>query len=217
MNRLTLAPPWAGKVLERFGFNPYGEPIFRVVWGPSVTKIVGGFWMDNGKSEYRVTPKYGYDPKWILERWQPACEVGTPEVWDEQTRTPDGFYGIGPFPAHGRYLHCTTFSTQKGFGGYVPLEPGLVELAARAVWMGRVASKSEIAIEIRDSELAKERAQDADFDAMWAEKQLSRDGLSIGAGGTFNKQQEIDDYARRIERSRAFVNARTFKPGMTQQ
>ena len=100
--------------------------------------------------------------------------------------------------------------------GYVPLEPGLIELTARAVVMGKVNSYSDIRRILEDEELAKERYQDQQVDDMWAEAQLSRPGLSIGAGGAFNKQSEIDDYARRIERSKAFVDARRFRPGLKQ-
>lgn len=216
MREIILAPEWATKPLQKFGTNPFGAPRFRVIWGPSATKIVGGFWLDKGKSEYRLTPRYGFDPKWILERWQPACEIGSPSQWDAMTITPDGFYSIGPFPSHGRYLHCTTFSTAKGFAGYVPLEPGMVELAARLVWIGRTVTPWEISVEMRGAEEAKLRQEDANFDAMWDEKQLSRQGLSIGAGGAFDKQKEIDDYARRIQRSQAYVSARKFRPGFKQ-
>jgi hypothetical protein len=215
--RLIEAPQWCARVLRRFGLNPYGQPIFRCIWGPSATKIVGGYWMDSGTSEYRVTKRYGDDPKWILERWQPASEIGTPQSWDASTLTYDGFYGIGPFPAHGRYLHCTTFSVAKGPQGYVPLEAGLVEMTARAVWMGRTLSKADIAIAERDESLAAERAQDANFDALWDEKQLSRQGLSIGAGGAFNKAEEVADMERRIERAGVFIDGRKFKTGLKQQ
>lgn len=177
---------------------------------------MGGFWQDTGNSEYRLRPRYGFDPKWILERWRPAAIFGTPDSWDQQTITPDGFYSIGPFPAHGRFESCGPFSTGKGISGYVPLEPGMVELTARAVWMGRINSYGDIREVLMRQELAKERAQDETFDLMWDEQQLTRPNLTIGAGGAFDKQKEIDDYARKIERANAFVDARQFRRGFRQ-
>ena len=103
MGKLKLAPQWAQKPLEKFGRNPYGGWNFRVVWGPSRQRIIGGYWEDNGHHEYRRTIKYSLDPKWVLERWRPATIYGDPQGWDSQTSTPDGFYGIGPFPHHGEY------------------------------------------------------------------------------------------------------------------
>jgi hypothetical protein len=213
---MKLAPQWAQEPLKKFGLNPYGQPNFRVVWGPSRQKLIGGFWEDNGHHEYRRTVKYSLDPKWVLERWRPASIYGDPKTWETQTTTPDGFFGIGPFPAHGEYESVQAFSTGRGISGYVPLEPGLIEITARAVVMGRINSYSDIRTVLETEELAKDRAHDQKIDDIWAEAQLSRPGLSIGPGGAFNKQAEIDDYARRIERSKAYVNARKFKPGLKQ-
>jgi hypothetical protein len=212
---IKFAPAWATVGLRKFGCNPYGDLQFRVIWGPSRTRIIGGYWDDTGKSEYRRVPKYGLDPKWILERWRPPTIYGTPEMWDLQTSTPEGFYAIGPFPAHGEFELCERFSTCKGLAGYVPLEAGLIELTARAVWMGRINTYSDIRRIHEDEELAKERAHDQKFDEMWDERQLTRPGLTLGPGGAFNKQAEIDDYARRIERAGAYVGS-GFKPGFRQ-
>lgn len=217
MRRIRLAPAWAQKPLEKFGLNPYGQPNFRVVWGPSRQRIIGGYWEDNQKSEYRARVKYSLDPKWVLERWRPASIYGDPFRWDRDTSTQDGFLAIGPFPVHGEYESIVVFSTGKGFEGYVPLEPGMIEMTARLVWMGRVQSYSNIYEIHKQEELAKEREQDSNFDQMWNEAQLSRPGLSIGAGGAFNKQAEIDDYARRIEKAGAFVDQRRFRAGFSQK
>jgi hypothetical protein len=213
---LILAPDWATKGLARFGLNPYGQPHFRVIWGPSRTYIAGGFFDRLGKSTYRRLVKYGLDPKWVLERWRPAAIYGSPQTWEANYSTPEGFLALGPFPAHGEYESCTVFSTGKGGSGYVPLEPGLVEMSARAVWMGKALTYSDIRRAHEDEELKREQEADAGFDDMWKEAQLSREGLTMGAGGSFNKQAQIDDYARKIERNNLFVNARTFRPGFRQ-
>src|SRR5579859_5050610 len=138
--RLVLAPQWATEGLKKFGKNPYGEPNFRCIWGPSRRRIIGGYWNDNGRHEYRKTPKYGLQPRWILERWRPASLYGTPQNWEREYVTPDGFYAVGPFPSHGECESCEIFQAKddagrpiKGWRGFVPIEPGLLELTARAV------------------------------------------------------------------------------------
>lgn len=221
--RLILAPSPHSAGLAKFGRNPYGEPNFRVIWAPSRTRIIGGFWEDIAHHEYRRVPKYGLSPRWILERWRPAGMYGTPEAWDRQYVTPDGFYAVGPFPVHGEYESCEVFQLQddkgkpiKGWAGFVPLEPGLVELAARAVWMGRSNSYSDIRIAVRDEQLRKERQNDRRFDENWAEQQTVHQGLTIGRGGFVNRAQEIEDMARRIERVGAFVSGKKFKKGFKQ-
>lgn len=222
--RLVQAPEWATAGLEKFGRNPYGERNFRVVWAPSRTRIIGGKWDDNGKHEYRRLPKYGKQPRWILERWRPASMYGSPERWETDFITPDGFYAVGPYPRHGEYESCEVFQAKdqygrpiKGWGGFVPLEAGLVELTARAVWMGRIGTYSDIRIRLRDEELEKERRQDMTFDEMWKERQASREGLTLGYGNGFvNKQQEIDDYVRKLERRKLWINRNRFTPGFSE-
>lgn len=223
--RLILAPSYMTEGLKKFGVNPYGEQNFRVVWAPSRSRVIGGFWADRAVSEYRRVLKYGLTPRWILERWRPASMYGTPERWQKDYVTADGFFSVGPFPVHGEYESCEVFQAMdengraiKGWGGFVPLEPGLAELTARAVWMGRINSYSDIRIRLRDEELKKERDKDQRFDERWAEKQATRDGLTLGYGSGFvNKANEIEDMARRIEKVGAFVNARKFKRGFAQK
>lgn len=222
--RLILAAPHLTSGLSKFGCNSYGEPNFRTVWAPSRTRILGGFWADRGVHEYRRVPKYGLTPRWILERWRPASMYGTPEMWDRSYVTADGFYSIGPYPTHGEYESCEVFQAKdengraiKGWGGFVPLEPGLVELTARAVWMGRINSYSDIRIARRDEALREEREKDQRFDEQWRERQAVREGLSLGYGSGFvNKAEEIEDYARRIQRAQAWIDAKKFRQGFKQ-
>lgn len=218
MRKLILAPTCATDCLKKFGMNRYGQPNYRVIFGPSRTYIVGGRWEDTGKSEYRRRLRYGIDPKWVLEKWRPAPIYGLPELWEMNQVTPDGFYAIGPFPARGDYECVMKFSIEKGPSGYVPLEPGMIEMAARLNWMGRVESYTDLRKLHEDELLQKERAQDEALDLAWEEKQHThRGGLAIGAHAKYNHAEEIEDYARRIEKAGAFVNAQDFQGGFGQK
>lgn len=222
--KLIYAPEHQTVGLEKFGRNPYGQRNFRVILGPSRLVIRGGFWADIARHEYRLVPKYGLTPRWILERWRPGSMYGTPETWERETITPDGYYAVGPFPVHGEFESCEVFQNKdengraiKGWAGFVPLEPGLVELTARAVWMGRLNTYSDIRIALREEELAKQREQDKRFDEQWAERQAIHEGLTIGYGkGFVNKAAEIDDMARRIEKANLYVDRGKFRRGFRQ-
>lgn len=217
MKECILAPAFAQAALNKFGTNPYGLPNFRIVWRPSRTYIIGGFWEDNGAFEYRRVQKYGNDPKWVLERWRPAIIYGSPELWEEQTLTPEGFLGLGPFPAHGEYESVEVFTTGRGMSGYVALEPGLIELTARCVVMGRINTYSDIRIAKRDAALAKQAEEDQRFEEHWEAQQHShKGGLTIGAHARYNQQEEIDDYVRKLEQSGLYVDRNKFRRGFRQ-
>lgn len=205
-------------MLERYGRTPYGENRYRVVWGPSRYRIMGGYWEDAAKNEYRLAPIYGPTAQWVLEHWRPAVIFGSPQIWDTQTTTPEGFWGCGPFPAHGDFIGLQKFSAKnaRDDGGILP-ELALTAYAVMEHRLLQFISEADRQRTYTEEAMRKERAQDASFDDMWKEAQLSRPGLSIGAGGAFNKQQEIDDYARRIERANAFVDGREFRHGFKQQ
>jgi len=211
------APPQYAKLLSRFGRNPYGQNIYRLIWAPSRMRIFGGYWDDVAKWEYRLTPKYGPTPQWALEVWRPSITYGSPEIWEAQTVAPDGYLSCGPFPAHGDFECLHKFSAKNADDGGILPEPGLILYLVQEQRLLRAFSESQRKAVYEDEAAKSERRQDADFDDMWKEAQLSRSGLSMGAAGAFNKQQEIDDYARRIERAQAFVDARRFRPGFKQQ
>src|SRR5215472_819456 len=55
--------------MARFGLNPFGEPIYRVVFAPTVRRLIFGQFAD-GYTGARVRPSYAnVGSKWILEKW----------------------------------------------------------------------------------------------------------------------------------------------------
>ena len=62
--------------MARFGLNPHGAPMWRIVFADSVKRLVGGKWPD-GREEYRLAKAYtgpGAKGKWVLESWISAEE-----------------------------------------------------------------------------------------------------------------------------------------------
>ena len=112
---------------EYGGLNPYGEPNYRVVWGWQRHQLLEGVWtkavqkrvLVNGEPRdvpdtvtthigARIVPKYpGLLDRYILERWIPPSQYGSPEAWEANNRTWDPHHGVlmseGPYPRRGDY------------------------------------------------------------------------------------------------------------------
>jgi hypothetical protein len=87
------------------GTNQYGEPIFKLVWGPDETGRSGGYWAKDGFIGYRDFQVAGPDPCWVLMMWKPAEVFGSDVAWyyhhtDEAT----GLQELGEYPYHGQYV-----------------------------------------------------------------------------------------------------------------
>lgn len=88
--------------MSRFGQNPYGENLYRIVLGRSRCSL-----NTNGDGSFSWKPTYtpADDDTWILERWIPVEEFTggmTREKWDR------GFLSdqLGPYPDRGEYVRC---------------------------------------------------------------------------------------------------------------
>lgn len=87
------------------GTNQYGDPLFKLVWGPDETQRAGGYWARDGFIGYRDFQVAGPDPCWVLMMWKPAESFGSDARWyyhhlDEAT----GLQELGEYPYHGQYV-----------------------------------------------------------------------------------------------------------------
>lgn len=144
-------PSYCAQILSRFGNNPYGQSIFRVVWGPSRMEVLGGLWGD-GSREYRRVSRY-HQECYVLEKWVPARLYGTPTSWNESQADEWGFLGSGPYPEHGDYETSHIFQLD---GEYVHPTPELLYLIAEAIDRGKLWSLSDKRIALRDAKERKE-------------------------------------------------------------
>lgn len=94
--------------LRRFGVNPFGEPLYRIVFAESRRHLIGGCWAD-GEWGYHWVPKYkNISAKWILERWD--SEKLSKAEWDRTMVDPvSGWLLFGPYPARGDYEKAWEF------------------------------------------------------------------------------------------------------------
>lgn len=98
------APAWFNDELERIGgTNPYGEPVFKLIWSEDIRMMVGGIFAD-GFCGYRNARVMGKDPCWVLMIWEGPESFGDPDLWEMDYRQPaTGLLDCGSFPKYGRY------------------------------------------------------------------------------------------------------------------
>jgi hypothetical protein len=159
---------WTGGSLERFGQNPYGQNIWRVVWGPTRLYLVGGRWTDReeGKitrqvDEYRWIPRYGDADGWVLEKWLSAVEfAGSKEAWDMQNLDPEtGLEQLGPYPVRGEYESAWKFPTYP--------TASAVELVIQMIQYGKQKyNQADIRAAHRQALEAREKERGENLEAM---------------------------------------------------
>jgi hypothetical protein len=140
--------------MARFGSNPFGEPMYRVVFAPTVKKLVFGQFPD-GYVGGRVRPMHReIGNKWIIEKWISAFEDTkmTPSEYERYgPRDPQsGMLIDGPYPYQGTYNHCWTFDGENP-------EPASIEIAIRLVEKGKGRSFSEIKAANREMDAKQEK------------------------------------------------------------
>lgn len=90
------------------GLNPFGKPMYRVVWGGSATETIWGQ-MEGGSCGQHVKLRYSGIQRWIVEMWKAPEMFGTPEEWYEKSYDPiTNLHVCGDYPFQGDYTHHTT-------------------------------------------------------------------------------------------------------------
>lgn len=99
--------------MSRFGMNPRGEPLYRIVYAPSVKKLVGGAFAD-GFTGYRVRPAYRHiGDEWVIEKWISAWDYTHMDEKQYESAYKDletGLFKAGPYPGNGVYYYCETIA-----------------------------------------------------------------------------------------------------------
>jgi hypothetical protein len=86
---------WPLESMARFGQNPFGENIWRIVHAPSRRSLVHG---EGDKPRWLPTYPQAGDA-WVLEKWLSAYDFTrcTPETWNMSMTL------LGPYPSRGEY------------------------------------------------------------------------------------------------------------------
>jgi hypothetical protein len=187
--------------MARYGKNPYGEHLYRIVFAPSVMRLVGGLWPD-GKIEYRLRPKYReLGDVWVLEKWISALKDSgmTEETYNFTFTEPGtGLLLNGPYPKRGVYQHVHTFETVQPADCNLDWLIGLINKAE-----SNDPAKVKAAVEAHY--LKKENAEDsAQFDRI--KESMPAFGLrptsfrptSVSSGVHTQKTYRVDQRANRL-------------------
>jgi len=87
--------------MARFGQNPYGENLYRIVFADSRRHIVYGEW-PNGERKASWVPLYPHlKGHWVLERWMTPQQFAgcTADQWNSNP----ALNTLGPYPDRGEY------------------------------------------------------------------------------------------------------------------
>jgi hypothetical protein len=164
--------------LLRFGCNPYGSPMLRLMFSPRVPRIVGGYWQDHGVLEYRR--HFDTRKHWILEKWFPARFWGDPRTWIAQGMTTEGYLSNGPYPYRGKYLEVFRFETKPA--------PGLVLFAARQAMLANTRTRTEIRRRLEDEKDRELLLRDREIEDMLSGIRMGT--MQTGASGRLDDADE---------------------------
>jgi len=205
-------------MLRQFGQNPFGENILRVVWSPRRLMLYGGYWEDKKNFEYRLVQKYGSKKLWMLERWIPARNYGSPALWNAQTCNGEGYLSIGPYPKYGVFEAVYLFATPKH--EWLPLQQDCVLLTARGIWCNRIRKVWDIRNAMKSQDELSELKLDKDFEDLWLSTHGVRRGSSYSRNGVIqDNNAEIAAYTEKLALAAARglkVTKEGFKAGFRQ-
>ena len=121
---MRQCPDWFQDELTRAGgLNPYGEPVFKLVWDQGQTMTVGGYFAKDGFVGYRDMPAYGNDGAWCIVMWEPAELMGEQWRWEYEYRDEvTGLLDLGEYPHEGRYRLIQKLIHREMVGGELVVE-----------------------------------------------------------------------------------------------
>lgn len=213
------APSFCTDILAKFGQNPYGENIYRIVWSESVFETVGGEWEERADptkgtslvrkgnmlvdsnpvlckhSAYKRVSKYpdykGDGARWILEKWMP-CSY-TQAQWKWYFLDPmTGIYTSGPYPEQGEYW-CSKILTDRS--AYMEVTADVVEYYARLIAAGDEYAEHQKQAAREARKAAEKRDYDNRFDAIFKDAMPAGGVTKLfqAVSGAKTNRKSVDD------------------------
>jgi len=229
-------PPWVTSQLVKFGTNPYGQPLYRVVWSEGRLEKVGGTWQNRllqdkpsaiavtgnfihetnpvvGEStEYRSVQRYEGKPCFMLEKWLPTSYSRS--QWYELFSEPSsGICYLGPYLEHGDYHPCYRLERD---GEPMPLTLAIIEYYVRLIEHGKEYTDVQRRMAIEERQRAAKREWDNRVDAVFDDSQpaFGVQAVMSGYGGkTADRVKPEDVSLASVDRLPDWVPR---KPGFSQ-
>jgi hypothetical protein len=118
------------------GFNRFGKPNFKLVWGQSETQTIYGQ-MAGGSRGAHIILQFSGVPAWCMMEWKPPETFGTPMSWYRMTWDPEAeVHALGEYPWRGLYIPATFSLYVKrvvGGGIYYDAKGEVVEKPSKLV------------------------------------------------------------------------------------
>ena len=189
------------------------EPLFRIVFAPTVRGLVGGEFTDpdTGAVEftgYRSCPRYEYiGDKWIMEKWVSAQEFTKQTELEYRAAWEDPKTHLcltGPYPANGDWQWVWTFNKPEQIGA-----AGIVAaLVNKAKFNSQAANRAAIE---QAAEKAKQDKFQQNFDKMKDSQRVS--GIrAANIGGRVKAQKSFPELKDARSLGLPVRGARTIKP-----
>jgi hypothetical protein len=103
------------------GTNPYGQPMFRLVWGGTAKNVAFGQ-TATGKTGQHEYLRYHGILAWFLEFWK--APDTSPESWYRSTWDPiSQMHTAGDYPVFGEYVKIAQFYTKETINGKAEIVP----------------------------------------------------------------------------------------------
>lgn len=134
------------RVTRAGGRNIYGEPNFRIVWGPQERELLVG------AAAWVMAPKYPQE-RWVVEMWNATRE--TPDQWIKMTsETVKGrrVERMGPYPTRGYYEHLATIEDKND--NYLGITPAMADIIIQLVYRSRAIMSAKTWQQRRDEKLS---------------------------------------------------------------
>jgi hypothetical protein len=199
IERRTCPEAFQERLTRAVGVNPYGEPLWKIVWGQTATFTAGGYWPHDGFLGYRQLMlsngalRGEGEPCWMVLEWRPPEKYGSPALYyfenrDEYTE----LQTLGEYPYRGRYEVAFKLTSQELRNGrlevlhyqldgfildwLVPLLQTASKMSA-AERQARAKQRTELDTKAFDTNFADalKSAKDTDYGGNRTQRQLDRE------------------------------------------
>jgi hypothetical protein len=205
------------------GVNRYDQPMFKLAWAQTETRIAGGTWSvdECTRTGYRRLLTGSGEPCWVILQYHSAEEYGSPEGYyvanyDQES----GLQTLGEYPYDGRYevlyhLRWNELIDDKLTLHSFPLETWILDMIVPIV----IAAK-DVSLEKRKAAYLDARQRDEDEKTASIERHLQDKNIPFTGAVSFGRQgirsTVIDQKALLLQREWANLQAaaRKFRPGL---
>jgi hypothetical protein len=170
------------RLTRAVGTNQYGEPLFKIAWGQSVTYQAGGVWPHDHFLGYRQlmlsnsSPSGRGQPCWMILEWHPPSDYNTDAVYYFENRDDaTGLQTLGEYPYRGKYEVAFKLVSQELRNGrmtvnHYHLDGMVLDLLIPAIVEAQRMTMKQRMRAIREMQEAEDKMHDRTVDAIYNDR-----------------------------------------------